>query len=122
MLFQVALKVISGAVADASRQGKLHFTNNCDSTVRMALSFKDTDNRWRTLGWWNFQPKEEGFLRYEDQDLITGADFWYSYAESTDEQNLVWKGETKFNLGGVDLPMFKTTDSSSDKSWSIICD
>ncbi len=97
------------------------FTNNCDHPVRLAIHYLDVNHGWRSEGWWNFTPGESDRLAASGKALRTKNDTWYYYAESTDDSNLVWRGDRTFKLNDRSLPMLLMKDTVGDNNWTITC-
>jgi uncharacterized membrane protein len=98
------------------------FNNKCDHPVRLAIRYHDMNKVWRTEGWWTFKPGESGVLIIGGKTLKTNTTVWYFFAETTDDEGLVWRGNHTFNLNGRSLQMDKMEDTDGESNWSISCD
>lgn len=103
--------------------GGFKVTNNCHHPVRVAIHYRNLGSEWVSMGWWTVEPKTATYLADSDnRRLITSAEGWYYYAESTDQTNLVWKGDQMKKYGTLDLPMSLVKDKEGDSEWTLVCD
>ena len=103
--------------------GGFRVTNGCRHPVRLAIHYRNQIGDWISRGWWNVGPTETTYLADSSNNrLATTAATWFYYAESTDQSNLVWKGERIIRYGNYDLPMIQETDKEGDSEWRLVCD
>ncbi len=119
------IKVIEFADAAAEAQSKrgyrLHFTNECDEKLDLAIHYMDVSGNWKTKGWWSFAPNEGAYLNSGDNALRTKNSIIYYYVESPNNSYLKTDGSHKFKLSGRTLYMKKIEDKSGDTRWSVSC-
>lgn len=64
--------------------------NECQMPVRVAVTYQDPTEMWRTESWWSFDPAEAATLHANGRQMEIPSRFFY-YAESAD-QRLTWNG------------------------------
>lgn len=103
--------------------GGFLITNKCHHPVRVAIHYRGLDNNWISEGWWDVSGSTSSYLAGDDskRKLMTSAERWYFYAESTNETNLIWKGDQIKQFGSVELPMRELRDSEGDSEWTLSC-
>ena len=88
----------------SNRPGYIFFRNNCNSPVRLALSYKNKSGQWVQKKWWNFGANERNFLNSGGQRLSSNNTYFYYYVEATDGSNRKWSGDENINFNGTTLP------------------
>jgi hypothetical protein len=102
--------------------GTFKITNSCQHPIKVAIYFRDLNNTWRAMGWWNIDGGETTYLSDSSNNkLKTTAATWYWYAETINDANLVWKGSDIHKFGNLDLPMARLEDKSGDSEWTVTC-
>lgn len=96
------------------------FTNNCNKRVRLAIHYKDTNNKWRTEGWWIFRPGESSYLTSSGRRIKSKNSIWYYYAEVVNGRER-WSGDHTYSLDGRHFPMKKKRDTKGTNTWAISC-
>ncbi len=103
--------------------GEFKVINNCQHPVRLAIHYRNLGGAWVSMGWWTVGPKAAIYLADStNRRLSTSSEGWYYYAESTDQTNLVWKGDKIIKYEGVELPMSLLKDDEGDSEWTLVCD
>jgi uncharacterized membrane protein len=103
--------------------GGFKITNNCRHPVRVAIHFRAPDKTWSSAGWWNVSGNSTNYLaNSQNQRLLTTAETWYYYAETTNDANLAWKGKHSHRFGKHNLSMIELKDKEGDREWSLVCD
>ncbi|SFT56405.1 DUF1036 domain-containing protein [Sedimentitalea nanhaiensis] len=105
----------------------VHFTNNCRRPVKLAMRYKDTQDRWVTGGWWYFAGNERSHLKRSStgRRVATYNRVVYYYAETTGGKRSRWSGDNQKRLGNTVLNMKrKELRQSRDGTFtlSIKCD
>lgn len=113
---------VNSLTSDSSSQPyNFHVHNKCNRPVQIALSYKDTDNRWKTKSWWQFDPFEQAFLMSGQQRLVTKNSAYYFYAETTDGSSFVWQGDNYLTVDGVKLGFRKGEDKQGHTEIVLTC-
>lgn len=103
--------------------GGFKITNNCRHPVRVAIHYFSSDRNWSSAGWWNVAGNSTTYLaNSQNQRILTTLDTWYYYAETTNNANLVWKGDHSKKFGDFNLSMIQLRDKEGDSEWSLVCD
>lgn len=99
------------------------FSNKCNHPVRLAVNYLDTDNKWKTVGWWNIAAGvEKTYLSHNNVRIQSDSNTWLYYAETTDGSNIVWQAfEKKVFFDGRLLKMRVERDRVANNSWFITC-
>lgn len=101
---------------------KITIKNSCSrDDVRIAVRYLDTDDRWRTRGWWTFEYGERANLVSNDDTLWTNNAIVYYYAETLDG-DIVWKGDQLVEFGDDDLYMAEHRTTSDTININLSCD
>ena len=101
---------------------KITFRNSCSrDDVKIAVRYLDTDDRWRTRAWWNFEYGHHSNLAYNDSTLWTKNSIVYYYAETLDG-NLTWEGNHVFEYGDDDINMRQHRSNSDTISINLTCE
>lgn len=103
--FYVALIFFYSSPAKA--QKVYVFENNCTNPVRLAIRYQDTNNQWRSIGWWNVSPGHKITLNYQNYPLRSNNNIWYYFAETTDGSGHQWKGNRNINVNGRNVGMLE---------------
>ena len=97
------------------------FANNCNLPVRLAIRYKNMEDRWVSRGWWSFDPGESAFLTSNGNRLTSRNSIWYYYAEITDNSGRSWSGDHRVSFRGKTLYMRRRQDDKGDNNWGISC-
>ncbi|MBX3328521.1 MAG: DUF1036 domain-containing protein [Nitrospira sp.] len=102
--------------------GGFRVTNSCRHPVRVAIHYRNLMGDWTSMGWWTVNANQSTYLAdSSNKRLATTAETWFYYAESTDQDHLVWKGDRTIRYGNLDLPMVQLKDKDGDSEWSLTC-
>ena len=82
-------------------QYQLFFKNKCTSIISLLLHYKNIDQEWITMGWYNIDPNKEVYLGSTENGI------YYYYAENKTgkwegNKNLTFKGKS-YSFRKVDL-------------------
>lgn len=101
----------------------LRFINNCSRPVKIAVHYRDVNNKWITDGWWRFSPGEKKFLSSDKVRLVSNNRLFYFYAETIDSGNsLTWKGESYVVIDGKQYGFMKVRDiRGNNNDLSVQC-
>ncbi|WP_317932715.1 serine/threonine-protein kinase [Halioxenophilus sp. WMMB6] len=112
--------------AELTHQGRVYFVNECTENVEVAFHFQDAINgQWYDVGWWNFEPDEENYMRVTDLDrVITVGDGTLYFYGRIPDHDYSWTGDYEYTVAGETLSMryLTLTDMGSYKKLRITCD
>lgn len=115
--------LITGCLSDSSdspTSSTLHFANNCYEDVKVAVHYLDTEDKWRTRGWFELEAGESKDLYYVNETLRTKNSIVYFYAQSLDGSD-VWGGDTLIEFGDEDLSMRQYQTSTGNINIRLSC-
>jgi hypothetical protein len=101
----------------------LYLKNECSKTIRLALSYRTSDNEWKTDGWWTWEGKKSQFLYTNNKRIQLTSSEVYVYAYIMGSE-YTWEGSDQREFGGRDLSMRKfslSTDNAGDYILSLNC-
>ncbi|MDC9835538.1 DUF1036 domain-containing protein [Rhizobium binxianense] len=78
-------------VSEKTKGREFYFSNSCNDTIRLALSYKDIHNQWRTTGYWKLDNGEKTHLVDNNVRLRSRNSIYYIYAESLNRSR-TWSG------------------------------
>jgi uncharacterized membrane protein len=111
------------ASAQPTPNGDVYIANACAHPLRVAVSWEDPLDGWRTEGWWSFAADESSSLKSEDGQVRTENGFLYVYAQATDKSGLVWEADNtdyQENIEGKSYNMVEIElEPEEDGSWVL---
>lgn len=111
--------------AGYSHIGDVQVRNNCNRPIRMALSYRDKTGAWKNLKWWELQGNKNTFLSNNNERIESDNNVFYYYAETTDDSDIAWEGETSITFDGVTLAakeVVLTPDGDGNWVLTLACD
>ena len=99
----VAAGVLAAAAGVNAAPGdyKIMLSNRCDVPVNVAVRTRQSDGRWRTMGWATIQPR-----KVKINSLLTQNRVFYLYARTSDRRHR-WSGVDR--AGSVRRPIVSTS-------------
>lgn len=120
LLLACALGADCFGSGESNTSSPLHFANNCYEDVKVAVHYLDTEDKWRTRGWFNIDAGESTDLYYVNETLRTKNSIVYFYAQSLDGSD-VWGGDTLIEFGDEDLSMRQYQTSTGNINIGLNC-
>lgn len=116
-----AAELLEKTDSPARQRGyRFHFTNRCRFPVKLIIRYRAMNNRWYTVGTWNFAPNRASYLAYRGTLLRTTNSIWYYHARST-RGGRTWSGPYQYTYRGRTYGMKRKRDTEGDNDFSVIC-